>query len=120
MINRITRKTAFVLVPLALASAPFTEWRFPVSILMGGAIGAVNIKGLAWSVDAVLGTDKAQAKMTVLGIFRFMILSLVLVALAGLNMLNIWGLFIGLTAVLVITVREGLLASRKEDSNSQF
>lgn len=104
-----------LLVPLALASAPFTEWRFPVGILLGGAIGAANIKGLAWSVEAVLGTDKAQAKMTILGIFRFMLLFAVIAALAALKMLNVWGLFIGLTAVLVITVREGLVTSRTEN-----
>ncbi|MFO0752814.1 MAG: ATP synthase subunit I [Thermodesulfovibrionales bacterium] len=112
--RRVVRWAFFLLVPLSLLSLPFAGWRFSLSLLLGGGMGAANLTGLAWSVRLFLGEGKAQAKMLVVSIFRFLILFVLLVVLAAAGVLAIGGVLIGFTVVFLLILAAGLSAARKE------
>lgn len=107
----------------------FTEWRFPVSILIGGLVGLGNLKGIVMSVSRifeieksdfkknqvnVIEPQKAQAKMLILGIFRLLIIFSILLILAILNIINVYGFLIGFSIVFLIIIKEGLISAKKQ------
>ena len=114
MLNRIYKQAAFILIPVAIAAFFFTEWRFSFSILIGGLIGIVNLKGLAWSVKGLLGTEKASAKMMALSMFKLFFIFSILIILAVVGVLKAYGLLIGFTIFFILMIKEGLLFSKKE------
>ncbi|MBZ0154818.1 MAG: ATP synthase subunit I [Alphaproteobacteria bacterium] len=114
LIKRVVKGMLLLLIPLSLLSLFFAGWRFSLGILLGGGMGAGNLKGLAWSVRLFLGEEKAQAKMLVVSIFRFLILFTLLVVLAAAGVITIGGVLIGFTVVFVLVLKEGLFAARKE------
>ncbi len=116
LIKKIARNAAFVLIPAAILSA-FLPWEnLPFSILIGGLLGVLNIKALAWSVEGILGTPYSSAKMLFFSQFRFVILLLALVVLIYLKLVNIVGIFIGFTIVflqvLIVGYRQAKKSSR--------
>lgn len=115
MLKRIYKQAVFILVPVAIAAFFFTDWRFSFSILIGGLVGIVNLKGLAWSVKGLLGTDKAQTKMMALSIFKLLFIFSILIILAVLKVLKAYGLLIGFTIFFMLMLKEGLLFSKKEE-----
>jgi hypothetical protein len=54
LIKRTAKKALLVLLLLAAASMPFKWKLFPLSILAGGALALVNIRGLARGVEGFL------------------------------------------------------------------
>lgn len=115
MIQRIYKQSILILIPLSLISIFFTswDWRFSMSILIGGLIGIINLRGIAWSVRSLLGTEKAQTKMMVLSMFRLLVIFSILIILAILKVIKAYGLLIGFTVVFIIIVKEGLIAAKK-------
>ena len=108
LIKRIYKKSFLALIPLAILSA-LIEWkRLPASILIGGALGFANIKGLAWGVRGLLGTGKATGRMVFFSMFRLFLLFAILSALVYLKLVNIFGILIGLTVIFLLLITEGL------------
>ncbi|TAN44417.1 MAG: hypothetical protein EPN22_06675 [Nitrospirae bacterium] len=114
MINVINRQSALMVLPLAVVSFFVFEWRFAISVIIGGLIGVLNFKGLCWSVNSLLGIEKAETKMMFLSFFRLLIIFSVLAALAAFGILKASGLLLGFTVVFIIIVKEGLLKSIKD------
>ncbi|MDH4232037.1 MAG: ATP synthase subunit I [Nitrospirota bacterium] len=113
LIQKIHRNSLILLFPLAAASA-FIEWRqLPLSILMGGVLGILNIRALAWGVQGVLGSQKSSTKMLFFSQFRLVMLFLILAALVYLKVVNIFGILAGLTVVFSMVVIEGLRHAKK-------
>lgn len=122
MIKIIIKQSAVVLVPLALLSVlmvwksyqlPFIELfgkpaLLPVSIILGGILGLANIKGLAWGIDGLLNTEKANLKIVFLNLFRLIILFIIITVLAVLKLINFLGLLIGMTVVFIVLIKESL------------
>lgn len=117
MIKKITSRSALLLAPLALLSLLLTggDWRFGVSILLGGLVGLANLKGLVWSVTALLDTGGARGKIVFLSLFKLLIIFTVILVLAVLRLVNLFGLLVGLTVVVVLILKEGF-AAHKNDS----
>ncbi len=113
---KIYKQSAFILVSLAVISVFFIEWRFPLSILIGGLIGIGNMKGIQWSVNALLGTEGAYIKIVVLSMLKLFIVFSILIMLVIFKIINAYGFLIGFTVVLIITVKEGLIRGR-DDKN---
>ena len=112
MIRRINTQSAYVLAPLALMALFKPGWIFSLSLVLGGLMGIVNLKGIIWSATALLGTEKAQTKMMFLSFFRILIIFSALVVLAVFKLVNAYGLLIGFTIVFIIIVKEGLLSAK--------
>ncbi|TAL23598.1 MAG: hypothetical protein EPN94_09220 [Nitrospirae bacterium] len=113
IIRRIYKQSAFILIPLAVISA-FFEWRkLPLSILIGGGLAVANLKGLAWGVQGLVGTGQQATGMLVFfSLIRLFILIAVIVILLWLKIINIAGIFIGFTAVLILLLKEGVRSAR--------
>ncbi len=112
--KRVYKQALIILGPLCLISLFFAEWRFPFSMAVGGLVGVGNLGGLAWSVTALLSAEKAQAKMVFLSVFKLLIIFAILTVLAVLKLINVWGLLAGFTVVVVLIMKEGLVAARQE------
>ncbi|MDI6727911.1 MAG: ATP synthase subunit I [Thermodesulfovibrionales bacterium] len=113
MVKRIYRQSAFVIGALAIITLFFMDWRFSLGIVIGGLAGEVNLRGIVWSVRALLGTEKAQTKMMVLSMFRLLVIFSILIILAIFKVIKPYGLLIGFTVVFIIMVKEGLIAAKK-------
>lgn len=122
LIKKIIKQSAVIILPLTLLSIamvwksdrfPFIELfgkplLLPVSIILGGILGLANIKGLAWGIDGLLNTEKANIKIVLLNIFRLFILFIVIIVLSLLKLINFLGLLIGITVVFVVLIKESL------------
>lgn len=119
LIQKIHRNSLVLLFPLAAASA-FIEWRqLPLSILMGGVLGILNIRVLAWGVQGVLGSRKSATKMLFFSQFRLVMLFLILAVLLYLRVVNIFGILAGFTVVFSMVVIEGLKHSKQSGNDKE-
>jgi hypothetical protein len=107
MIRKIYKTSLFVLIPIAIVSA-FFEWKkLPVSIVTGGLLGLLNMKGLAWGVEGIFGSTKISGPMIAFSFFRLMLLMGVIVILIYYRLVNVLGILIGFTVIFTITLIEG-------------
>ncbi len=108
LIKRINKK-AFIVLAVCAAASGFVEWRrLPLSIIVGGVLGLVNLKGLSWSVEGLIGTHRPTGKMIFFSIFRLLILFVIISALVFLKLVNIFGILIGFTVVFALLLVEGV------------
>ena len=116
MINDIARSSVYLLIPAAIISA-FLPWEnLPFSILIGGLLGILNVKALAWSVEGVLGTSQASTKMLFFAQFRFVMLVIIVTALAYLKLVTIPGLLAGFSVVFLQVLITGLRHAKRSGS----
>ncbi len=114
LVKRVFKRSLLLLIPIALLSA-FIEWKkLPASILIGGGLALLNIRGLAWGVEGLLGTHKATVKMVFFSQFRLFMLFLILSVLIYLKLVNVFGILIGFTVVFALLMIEGYRLSRKD------
>ncbi|MEC4686595.1 MAG: hypothetical protein VST71_12800 [Nitrospirota bacterium] len=116
MIKRINRQAVLILIPLSLLSA-LIEWkRLPLSILTGGALALVNLKGLHWGVLGLTNPEAARGamgKLLFFSMFRLLIVFIILTALLYFRLINIFGALTGLTVVFILVMKEGLVEARR-------
>lgn len=118
MIKKITRNTAIILIPAAIGSA-FLPWEnLPFSILIGGLLGLLNLRALAWSVQGTIGARSADMKMLFFSQFRFVILALIVVLLAYLRLVAITGIMAGFSIVFSQVLLVGHRDARTTEKNS--
>jgi hypothetical protein len=113
LLNRIYKRAIIILVLLALLSA-FIEWKkLPFSILIGGILGLINLRGLARGVYSLIGTYRPTAKIVISTILRLGFLAVVLILLFALKVVNVFGILIGFTVVFILIMTEGLRAAKE-------
>jgi len=113
LLKRIYKRAILILLPLALLSA-FFEWKkLPLSILIGGILGLINLRGLARGVYSIVGTYRPTAKMVISTIFRLGFLAVVLIILFASKVVNVFGILIGFTVVFILILTEGLRLARE-------
>lgn len=114
MIKRIYKQTPIVVSLLAIVSAFFTEWRFSFSIIIGSIIFLASLWSIVWAVKKFLYHGSGQISIVVLSALKMLIIFAFLVFLAMLELINVIGFIIGFTVSLIITAKEGFIASRKK------
>lgn len=108
LISRISRLSFIVLIPLAVVSG-FLEWKkLPLSIIIGGVLGLLNLRVLSWGIGGMLGSSRATGAMVVFSILRLLFLFLVMAILLYLGVITIMGLLIGFTVVFTVLLVEGI------------
>jgi hypothetical protein len=85
----------------------------PSSIVIGSILGILNLKGLAWGIESLLGTHKANVTLLILNILRLLILFIIITILVAFRLVNLIGLTLGMTVVLFILIKEGLKMARQ-------
>ncbi len=113
---RKTAKTAFLVLPLLAALSMLLRWKlFPLSIIVGGVLGLVNLRGLARSVEGFIGTRRPTGSMIFFSMFRLLILFITLIILVALRLVNVFGILAGLTTVFVLLLIEGYRIAKNTD-----
>lgn len=112
LLKRIYKLSAISVIPAAALSALIEPVKLPISVILGGVFGLVNLKGLTWGVGGLLGAEKATSKLIVLSIIRLTALFAVITALAVLRLVSLMGLMAGFTIVFTILLVEGARAAK--------
>jgi hypothetical protein len=116
MIRRINKQSLFLLLPLSLLSALIDWKKLPVSIIVGGAVALVNLKGLHWGLSALINPETApyaMGRLVFFSLFRLLVAFSILGILLYLRLVNVVGVLAGITVVFVIIMKEGLTEARK-------
>lgn len=114
MIKRIFKQALIVISVLAAISFFFAEWRFPLSVMIGGIIFLASLWSIFWAVRKFLGSAMAHPIIIGISSVKILLIFVILAALAMFGLINIVGLMTGFIASLIITVKEGFIAARQE------
>ncbi|MBI3377348.1 MAG: hypothetical protein HY035_02945 [Nitrospirae bacterium] len=114
IIKRVYRQSVFSLIPIAIISAVIEWKRLPLSILIGGILALANLKGLAWGIGGLVGTgEQVSGKLVFFSLIRLFILFVILIILMWLKVINIAGIFVGITTVLIVLLTVGFKAAKE-------
>jgi hypothetical protein len=108
LIRKISRNTLLLLVPAALISAFFELKKLPVSIVIGGVLGLINVMALAWSVEGTLGMRGANVRTLFFSQFRLVIVLLLIAILAYAGLVTLTGILIGFSIVFLQVLLVGI------------
>lgn len=114
-IERVYKQSIIILIPLSIISA-FIDWKkLPISIIIGGILGLLNLGGLARGVGSFLGASKVRATIAVIfsSFLRLTALAFILAILFIYKLVNALGILIGFTIVFIVILKEGLRVAKK-------
>ncbi|MBI4823104.1 MAG: ATP synthase subunit I [Nitrospirae bacterium] len=114
IIKRIHKQVVIVVFFVAIGSLLIEPKKLPLSIILGGLLGILNLKVLSWGIESLLHTQKATTKLIFLTIIRLSILASVITSLAILRLINLFGILIGFSIVFAILLKEGLRISKEQ------
>lgn len=114
IIRRLYKQAVLVVLLVAAGSLLIEPKKLPLSIILGGLLGILNLKGLSWGIESLLHSQKATTKLIFLTFLRLGILASVITALAILRLINLFGILIGFTIVFVLLIKEGLKVSSED------
>ena len=126
--KRVIKQSIFAILPLVILAflirAKLEQIEFlvllgnprliPSSIVIGSILGILNLKGLAWGIESLLGTHKANVTLLILNILRLLILFIIITILVAFRLVNLIGLTLGMTVVLFILIKEGVKMARQQ------
>lgn len=108
LIKRTYKLSVIILLLLSILSFFIWGIKFSLSILIGGILGLVNLRGLARGVEGLVGTRRPTGKLLFLSLLRLSMLALILTILVIYKLVNIIGILIGFTVVFISVLIEGL------------
>lgn len=113
MIQRITRQSFIVILPLAAIAFFYTDWLFALNSIIGGAISLFSFRTMAWAVRNFLGTQMAQAVIMGISVGKILLIFVFLIIIAYFHLVKAIPLLAGFTLVLAIVIKEALIAAKK-------
>jgi hypothetical protein len=112
ILKGVIQKSIIILLPSAILSA-FLDWkRLPLSIVVGGILGILNLRGLVRGVEGFIGSKGLTFKILFFSMIRLSILFTMILVLLWLKVVNVFGLLFGLTIVFILILIEGLRVSK--------
>jgi hypothetical protein len=84
-----------------------------MSILIGGILGLVNLRGIARGVEGLIGSQRPTGKIIFLSLLRLTALALILGILFYYEAVDVLGILIGFTIVFAAIIKEGLHSVRQ-------
>jgi hypothetical protein len=112
ILKGVIQKSIIILLPSAILSA-FLEWKkLPFSIIVGGILGILNLRGLVRGVEGFIGSKGLTFKILFFSMIRLSILFTMILVLLWLRVVNVLGLLFGLTIVFILILIEGLRVSK--------
>jgi len=84
-----------------------------LSILIGGILGLVNLRGLARGVEGLIGSYRPTGKIIFFSLLRLTALAVILGILFYYRAVNVLGILIGFTIVFATIIKEGLRSAKK-------
>lgn len=119
MMNRVYKQTALIVVPLAVASALIEPKKLPLGILAGALLAIVNFRGMMRNLQGLMSSYKPTVKLMILSVGRLLMMFSVIILLAVLRVVDLIGLMVGFTVVVVLVVKEGYISSREEPPSEE-
>lgn len=131
VVTGVVRKTSLIVsgatcavVVFNLARTTGRWWFVPASILFGGALGLLNFRWLAISVERVylkkgatpVGSNLAAA---IIGILKLSLIFIILFIVIKWQLLNIFGLVAGLTLCFLAILWQGATAMKQAFRNDE-
>jgi hypothetical protein len=113
MIRKISRFSAFIIPPIALASLFFADWLVAFNIALGGAMSLLSFRVIGWSVRKFLGSQMAQTGIMFIAIIKMLAIFIFLAIIAYFRLLVPVPLLGGFTVVLGIIVWQGIVTAGK-------
>jgi hypothetical protein len=114
MIKKTFKQSLILISLLAIASVFFMEWKFPLSVIIGGIIFLASLWVLSWAVRKFLGKPMGQVIIVGISALKILVIFIILIALAMLGIINVVGLMTGFVVSLIVTLKEGFIAARQE------
>lgn len=112
ILKRVIQKSLIIILPAAIISG-FFEWKkLPLSIIIGGLLGILNLRGLVRNVEGFTGSKKPIAKIIFLSMTRLLILFTAIFILMWFKIINVLGLLFGFTVIFVLILIEGMKVSK--------
>lgn len=108
LIRKTIRLSAIILLPLSIFSAFMWGRKLAMSILIGGILGLVNLRGLARGVEGLIGSHRPTGKIIFLSLLRLTALAVILGLLFYYQAVDVLGILIGFTIVFAVIIKEGL------------
>ncbi len=113
ILNRVVKKSVFIMLPAVAVSLIFKWEKVPAGIIAGWFFGILNLRALSRNVEGLIGSGKAPAKIVFLSITRLLALLAAIAILMHFNIINVFGLLFGFTVVFALILLEGLRESGK-------
>jgi hypothetical protein len=114
MTNKVYKQAAFIVIPLAIASAFIEPVKLPLGILTGALLAIVNFRGMIKNLEGLIGADRPTVKLVFMSIVRLVVIFAIIIALAVAKAVNLLGLMVGFTVIVVLVVKEGYIESQEE------
>ncbi len=119
ILEKVYRQTAYIIIPLAVASAFIEPRKLPLGIVVGALLAVINSRGMMKNLQSLIGTYKPTAKLIFLSIGRLLIMFSVIILLAVLRVVDLIGLMVGFTVVVILVVKEGYISSKEEPPSEE-
>ena len=97
----LKRRNWIILGFLLLGSVPFLSWRFSMGILIGGVLVNLNFHFLHQTLVKTLMVTKTKEGVVAKYLFRLLITGIVISVVLIKNWVNIFGLLLGLSVVVI-------------------
>ena len=97
----LKRRNWIILGFLLLGSVPFLSWRFSMGVLIGGVLVNLNFHFLHQTLVKTLMVAKTKEGVVAKYLFRLLITGIVILVVLIKNWVNIFGLLLGLSVVVI-------------------
>lgn len=97
----LKRRNWIILGFLLLGSVPFLSWRFSMGVLIGGVLVNLNFHFLHQTLVKTLMVTKTKEGVVAKYLFRLLITGIVILVVLIKNWVNIFGLLLGLSVVVI-------------------
>jgi hypothetical protein len=108
LVKRTIRLSAIILLPLSIFSAFMWGRKLAMSMLIGGILGLVNLRGLARGVEGLISSSRPTGKIIFFSFLRLTALAVILGLLFYYRAVDFLGILIGFTIVFATIITEGL------------
>lgn len=107
ILKRVIKKSIFIVLPALVVSAFIEPRKLPLGIFLGWLFGILNLRALTRNVEGIVGAENATPRIVILNLVRLLTLFVAIFVLVYYRVVNVIGLLIGFTVVLVTILIEG-------------
>lgn len=113
MLTKIYKQSLWAIAVMTISGVFLTDLKFAFNLMLGGLTALVNLRGIVWTMQTLLGTDKARSKILFLSFLRLLVLGLFFVILGIFGFLVPFALLISFSLIFLIIFKEGLITAYK-------
>ncbi len=111
---------SLLMLAAAAAAAAFIDWqRFMPGVIVGGALGIINVRAMAWGVSGLASSGKATGRLLFFSQFRLVMLFMIMALLVYFRIVDVLGLLVGFTIVFANVLIEGLRYAKRQQEDSR-